>query len=386
MHISHETIYRRLLIQVGGVLKKELLRHLRSRRRMWRVKHAAMQASRVGRSCMASPSVTVLPRWRSGHSRSLEEDLIISPQNTYIATPGGTAVALYDAGEGARERNGQRGNNTEPAGPTPALGLTSVVNLGSWDGIGQHKRFTVDTSVQVYFCDPQSLWQRGPNEIWTACCVSTCRKAPTCHPPRRQTWIRSRFDWTSGCGRPWNFTPRLYWTQMLRWPVKLTTVYLAKAQLLVPAHDDQYPLVLLCWARPGKRPYGSGDPGRMCAPARPMGRSDCTRNCARTVSRTGWERLKWLRKKLGLRCTQVRRFTTTTDRIIRCRCQRMCWPKRLPPGGRTKPGRPTSPMYLLRRAGCISPASKISTSVRGVGHAMKARMTTELVSRALANG
>jgi hypothetical protein len=114
----------------------------------------------VGRSCMASPSVTVLPRWKIGPFP------ITGGRSDYKLTeyihrhPGGTAVALYDAGEGAGERNGQRGNNAEPAGPTPAIGLTSVVNLGSWDGIGQHKRFTVDTSVQVYFCDPQSLWQR----------------------------------------------------------------------------------------------------------------------------------------------------------------------------------------------------------------------------------
>jgi IS30 family transposase len=30
--------------------------------------------------------------------------------------------------------------------------------------MGEHRRFSVESGVEVYFCDPQSPWQRGSNE------------------------------------------------------------------------------------------------------------------------------------------------------------------------------------------------------------------------------
>ncbi len=66
MRISHETIYRSLFIQARGVLKKELIGYLRSRRKMRRVKPRARLASRAGRLLMASPSATVPLTWKIG--------------------------------------------------------------------------------------------------------------------------------------------------------------------------------------------------------------------------------------------------------------------------------------------------------------------------------
>ena len=64
--MSHETIYRSLFIQARGVLKKELMDHLRSKRRMRRSRHArAYTDSHAGRSSMPSPSANDLRRWKT---------------------------------------------------------------------------------------------------------------------------------------------------------------------------------------------------------------------------------------------------------------------------------------------------------------------------------
>ena len=55
MRVSHETIYRSLFIQARGVLKKELMDYLRSKRRMRRSRHASVHGHRAGRSSMPFP-------------------------------------------------------------------------------------------------------------------------------------------------------------------------------------------------------------------------------------------------------------------------------------------------------------------------------------------
>lgn len=46
--------------------------------------------------------------------------------------------------------------------------------------LAQPKQLTIDTKMQVYFCDTQSPWQRALTKTQTACCVSTYPKSQTC--------------------------------------------------------------------------------------------------------------------------------------------------------------------------------------------------------------
>ncbi len=114
--VSHETIYRSLFIQARGVLKKELLEHLRARRTVRRSRHASMKRNGLGQ---IKNAVSISERPPSVEDR---------------AVPGHWEGDLIG---------------------------------GSWDRgkeLADHQRLTLATEVEVYFCDPRSPWQRGSNE------------------------------------------------------------------------------------------------------------------------------------------------------------------------------------------------------------------------------
>jgi IS30 family transposase len=65
----------------------------------------------------------------------------------------------------------------------------------TWDRgleMAKHKDFTVATDVQVYFCDPQSPWQRGTNENTNLLLRQYFLEAPTCLAIRKRSSTRSR--------------------------------------------------------------------------------------------------------------------------------------------------------------------------------------------------
>jgi len=165
MRVSHETIYRSLFIQARGVLKKELMDHLRSKRRMRRSRHASEHGHRRGQIVDA---ISIRERPAEAEDRAIpghwEGDLLAGGKNSYIATlverhsrflmlvkvpSKDTAVVVSALSDRVRE--------------LPATLRRSL----TWDRgleMAKHKEFTVATEVQVYFCDPQSPWQRGSNE------------------------------------------------------------------------------------------------------------------------------------------------------------------------------------------------------------------------------
>ena len=165
MWVSHETIYRSLFIQARGVLKKELLGHLRSRRRMRRALHASTEGQPRGQII---DGVSIRDRPAEVDDRAIpghwEGDLLAGSQNSHIATlverrsrftmlvkvPGKDTASVVTA-------------LSQHVRTLPAALRRSL----TWDRgteLAQHKQFTLATKVQVYFCDPQSPWQRGTNE------------------------------------------------------------------------------------------------------------------------------------------------------------------------------------------------------------------------------
>jgi IS30 family transposase len=160
MRVSHETIYRSLFIQARGVLKKELMDHLRSKRRMHRSRHASEHGHRREQIVDA---ISIRERPAEAEDRAIpghwEGDLLAGGKNSYIAT----LVERHSRFLMLVKTETVVAALSEHVRKLPATLRLSL----TWDPgleMAKHKEFTVATDVQVYFCDPQSPWQRGTNE------------------------------------------------------------------------------------------------------------------------------------------------------------------------------------------------------------------------------
>ena len=163
--VSHETIYRSLYIQARGVLKKELLEHLRARRTIRRSKHASLKRNGLGQ---IKNAISISERPASVEDRAVpghwEGDLIGGSKNSYIAT----LVERH-----SRYVMLAKVANKDTESVVSALIKSSqrlpreLYKSLTWDRgkeLADHPRLTMATDVDVYFCDPQSPWQRGSNE------------------------------------------------------------------------------------------------------------------------------------------------------------------------------------------------------------------------------
>jgi IS30 family transposase len=194
MQVSHETIYRSLFIQARGVLKKELLGHLRSRRRMRRAQHASTAGQPRGQII---DGVSIRDRPAEVEDRAIPGhwggDLIAGAQNTHIAT----LVERQSRFTMLVKVPGKDTTSVVTALSTQGRQLPAALRRSiTWDRgmeLTQHKRLMIDTKVQVYFCDPKVRGSGAPTRTRTVCCVSTSRKAQTCHATPRQTWTGSRY-------------------------------------------------------------------------------------------------------------------------------------------------------------------------------------------------
>ena len=165
MQISHETIYRSLFIQSRGVLKKELIAHLRSRRMMRRSQKASTAGQPRGQIIdavsISERPVEVEDRAVPGH---WEGDLITGSNNSHIVT----LVERHSRLTMLVKVNGKDANTVATALIKQVRKLPAELRSSlTWDRgteMAQHARFTMATEMKVYFCDPQSPWQRGTNE------------------------------------------------------------------------------------------------------------------------------------------------------------------------------------------------------------------------------
>jgi IS30 family transposase len=163
--VSHETIYRSLFIQARGALKKELLQHLRRTRVMRRSRHKHPRDAGQGQ---ISDTVSIRERPASVEDRAVpghwEGDLIFGTNNSQIATLVERHTRYVMLAK-VPSKDSQTVINAliKQAHQLPRELYKSL----TWDRgkeMADHKRFSLDTDIKVYFCDPQSPWQRGSNE------------------------------------------------------------------------------------------------------------------------------------------------------------------------------------------------------------------------------
>ena len=163
--VSHETIYRSLFIQARGALKKELLQYLRTQRRMRKPRQTSLKDKGLGD---IADTVSIRERPASVEDRALpghwEGDLISGSKNSHIATlvERHTRYVML-AKVDSKDTETVIRALIKHAHKLPKELYKSL----TWDRgkeLADHKQFTLATDVKVYFCDPQSPWQRGSNE------------------------------------------------------------------------------------------------------------------------------------------------------------------------------------------------------------------------------
>ena len=166
MQVSHETIYRSLFVQSRGVLKRELLQHLRQRQRFRHARAATRQGHHRGRipeavSIRERPAeVTdraVPGHWEGdlllGAGHQSQVATLVERQSRYVILvrlPEKTTQTVVRA-LAARVRR-------------LPIALRRSLTWDRGTELTEHRAFTIATQVQVYFCDPHSPWQRGSNE------------------------------------------------------------------------------------------------------------------------------------------------------------------------------------------------------------------------------
>ncbi len=163
IQVSHETIYRTLFVQARGALKRELIKHLRTRRPMRRgKKHSSRPANIKDIVSIRERPAEVEDRAVPGH---WEGDLIVGKgHGSHIAT----LVERHSRFVLLMKVERSDATTVVAALKKKIASLPKeLVRSITWDRgneMARHREFTIDTAIAVYLCDPGSPWQRGSNE------------------------------------------------------------------------------------------------------------------------------------------------------------------------------------------------------------------------------
>ena len=163
MTVSHETIYKSLYVQGRGELRRELTRCLRTGRAHRRPQQRGQTSGRIPDMVMISERpAEAADRAVPGH---WEGDLLIgkggrSAIGTLVERSSRYVMLLHLPGRTAAEVRDAMAATIK----TLPGSLRRSITWDQGQEMSEHVAFTVDTSVQVYFCDPHSPWQRGSNE------------------------------------------------------------------------------------------------------------------------------------------------------------------------------------------------------------------------------
>ena len=182
MRISHEAIYQALFVQGRGALRRELTACLRTGRTL---RTPRRRVALRGKN-FVSPDIMISQRPAEADDRAVpghwEGDLILGLGSSAIGTLVERTTRFtmllhlprmegYGAGPSVKNGPALAGHGAEAVRDAIARTITTLPQelrrSLTWDQgaeMAQHARLKVDTGVQVYFCDPQSPWQRGSNE------------------------------------------------------------------------------------------------------------------------------------------------------------------------------------------------------------------------------
>lgn len=166
MHVSHETIYKTLYVRSRKVLDHSLTAHLRRSHKMRQSKYHSRSGDRGTINIVNGVSIHQRPKHIESR-RSIghwEGDLVTGSCNTHIATlvdrKTRFTLILKLGGKDAKSVNSALVDAFEQLPMDMKKTLT-------WDRgmeLAKHSELTRATNIPVYFCDPQSPWQRGTNE------------------------------------------------------------------------------------------------------------------------------------------------------------------------------------------------------------------------------